>query len=264
MHVEGEGQMDGESECFKSLDEYMKIAEQIRRFDPQVDTIILTSEDKRYLEQRHKYEEEEKEGRWRFLVNPFDLAGKTGSIGALEKEEHQSMEEVFLSLFSTLHLQLNGKYFILNCSSNYHQLIKKLVKLGGCSPTTHPVLYCLHEQYAENHLCTDVNEIKQCREARDREIKEKIITTQAEEEKGKRKGDGNGGDGDENATAAATQAQDGEQKTMSAETVQVAPSSEGSEVNNEAVVSAKTVVARKTRSLMQIRSDQQEAILQAT
>jgi hypothetical protein len=50
MHLEGG--MDGESECFSGLGKYMQIAEEIRRRDPKVDTIILTSEDERYLQVR--------------------------------------------------------------------------------------------------------------------------------------------------------------------------------------------------------------------
>ena len=168
MHVNGEGQMNGESECFRDLEQYMKMAENIRRFDPQVDTIILTSEDERYLEQRHKYT---KDGRWRFIINHSDTVKGTGSIDVLEKSE--SMENVFISFISSLHLQLKGKYFILNCSSNFHQLIRKFAKYGGCTPTSNAVVYCLEEQYADNHLCTNGEALEQCTEDRKKEIEAK-------------------------------------------------------------------------------------------
>jgi len=166
MHREGQGQMDGESECFSSLERYMEMAEQIRKVDPQVNTIILTSEDERYLEYRHQYTQD---GRWRFIVNRADVGAGTGSIDVLEKT-YSSMDEHFVSFFSTIQLQLKGKYFILNCSSNFHQLIRKLAKYGGCTPTTNAVIYCLEEQYAENHLCTNKDALPQCTKQRNKEM----------------------------------------------------------------------------------------------
>lgn len=145
--------MNGESECFGGLlDKYMQMAEDIRRLDPKVDTIILTSEDDRYLQDRHRFEAD---GRWRFVVNEGDTAGGTGSIGILETQNQQNstMSDVFVSFFSSLHLQMRGRYHILNCASNFHLMLKMLVKYGGCSYCRNPVVYCLNEQYADYKLC---------------------------------------------------------------------------------------------------------------
>jgi hypothetical protein len=75
MHVGGG--MDGESECFKGLAEYMHVAEEIRKYDPRVDTIILTSDDERYLRERHDFEAD---GRWRFVVNVDDTVRARGRV----------------------------------------------------------------------------------------------------------------------------------------------------------------------------------------
>jgi hypothetical protein len=48
---------------------------------------------------------------------------------------------------------LKGKYYILNTGSNFHLLIKDLVKYGRCTPTHDPVIYPLDEQFAEFKLC---------------------------------------------------------------------------------------------------------------
>jgi hypothetical protein len=142
--------MEGENTCYLGLlDKYMQMAEDIRRLDPKVDTIILTSEDDRYLQDRHRFEAD---GRWRFIVNEGDTAGGTGSIGVLEKEKHD-MSDVFVSFFSSLHLQMRGRYYILNCRSNFHLILKMLVKHGGCSYSRSPIVYCLTEQYADYKMC---------------------------------------------------------------------------------------------------------------
>lgn len=159
------------------LGKYMEMAEDIRRLDPkvpsssawlmtitphvvkaddagggwyQVDTIILTSEDDRYLRDRHRYEED---GRWRFIVNQGDSVRGTGTLDVMEGQA-QSLFDVFISFFSSLHLQMRGRYYILNCGSNFHMVLRTLVKYGGCGFVVNPVVYCLNEQYADYKLCS--------------------------------------------------------------------------------------------------------------
>jgi hypothetical protein len=100
MHVNGG--FEGESECFPSLHRYMAVAEKIRILDSKVNTIILTSDDARYLEQRHEYTAS---GRWRFVTNPADTAKGTGTLSVL-KGKNYSAEEIFMSMFTSLHLQV--------------------------------------------------------------------------------------------------------------------------------------------------------------
>ena len=99
-----EGGLAGESECFTNLGPYMAMAEKIRELDPRVDTIILTSEDARYLDDRANYA---KDGRWRFILNPADTAKGTGTLSAMAAQNH-TMHDIFLSMFTSLHLQVGG------------------------------------------------------------------------------------------------------------------------------------------------------------
>jgi hypothetical protein len=41
---------------------------------------------------------------------------------------------------------MRGKYFILNCFSNFHNLLRLLVKHGGCAFVSQPVVVCLNQQ----------------------------------------------------------------------------------------------------------------------
>jgi hypothetical protein len=99
MHLEGG--LKGESECFTSLEPYMQMAERIRELDPVVNTIILTSEDQRYLDERGNYTGD---GRWRFIVNPADVAKGTGTLSVME--ELHSLQDIFLSMYTSLQLQV--------------------------------------------------------------------------------------------------------------------------------------------------------------
>jgi hypothetical protein len=86
----------------------MAMAEKIRLLDSKVNTIILTSDDARYLEQRHEYTAS---GRWRFVINSADTAKGTGTLSELKGKNH-SAEEIFMSMFTSLHLQV-GKLGML-------------------------------------------------------------------------------------------------------------------------------------------------------
>jgi hypothetical protein len=131
----------GESDCLP-LEYYLEVAEMIRRFDPQVDTIILTSEDRRFVEARANHT-----GRWRFVVNSRDVMQGTGEPAMMEKgKTGLDMDQIFLSMTSTLHLQMRAKYFILNCGSNFHFMLRTLVERGGCSYTSRPAFFCMEDQ----------------------------------------------------------------------------------------------------------------------
>ena len=101
MHVDGG--FSGESECFPSLYRYMQLAEKIRKLDPKVDTVILTSDDPRYLEDRHNFTAD---GRWRFILNPADVAKGTGTLSEIEK--NHTLDDIFISMFTTIHLQVRA------------------------------------------------------------------------------------------------------------------------------------------------------------
>lgn len=54
------------------------------------------------------------------------------------------MQEVFLSMWTSLILQLKAKYYVLNCQSAWHQVIHWLRK-AGCGNSV-PVVFCLTKQ----------------------------------------------------------------------------------------------------------------------
>jgi len=60
-----------------------------------------------------------------------------------EEEENSNMERVFYSSYSSFQLQLRGKYFVLNCDSGFHRLIKLMVEEGGCALVNDPTVICL-------------------------------------------------------------------------------------------------------------------------
>jgi hypothetical protein len=77
----------------------MKMAETIRRNDPQVDTIILTSEDRRFVDARLNYSTTNgKQNPWWFIVNPFDVMQASGDSSVTR---NHTMDEIFLSFFSS-------------------------------------------------------------------------------------------------------------------------------------------------------------------
>jgi hypothetical protein len=84
----------------------------------QVDTIILTSEDRWYMEARHNI---------RFIVNPSDVMPGTGDPWMMR----EGKDAAFLSLLTALHLQARAQYYVLNCDSNFHQMMRKVVLHGG-------------------------------------------------------------------------------------------------------------------------------------
>lgn len=108
-----------------------------------MNTIILTSEDARYLSRdRSSYMP-----RWRFIVNNYDIMPSTG-LGhtVLQKFAKESMDSMLFSALSSFQLQIRGKYFTINCDSGIHQIIGKLATNGGCSLAQNPKLFCLQDQ----------------------------------------------------------------------------------------------------------------------
>jgi hypothetical protein len=139
----------GETNCL-SFSTYMEMVEIIRQNDPRVNTIILTSEDRRFVDARQNYTD-----RWRFVINPRDVMQGTGDP-ELMAEQH-GVDETFVSFMSSLHLQMRGKYFILNCKSNFHKILRDLVVEGGRAFIPSPVVICMNEQKGKFRICGDLN-----------------------------------------------------------------------------------------------------------
>lgn len=157
----------GESTCL-SFDAYMQAAELVRQNDPRVDTILLTSEDPRFVEARHNYSGGHGGSGWRFVTNPTDVMQATGAAARLA--EQHGMDAVVLSFLSSLHLQMRAQYLLLNCASNFHDLLRLLVLEGGCGWTRRrPVAICLDRQPLDRpyRICVGWDkDFEQCRQRR--------------------------------------------------------------------------------------------------
>jgi hypothetical protein len=141
----------GETNCL-SFSTYMEMAEIIRQNDRRVNTIILTSEDQRFVDARQNYTD-----RWRFVINPRDVMQGTGDP-KLMAEQH-GMDRTFVSFMSSLHLQMRGKYFISNCKSNFHKILRDLVVEGGRAFMPSPVVICMDEERGKFRICGDHNKM---------------------------------------------------------------------------------------------------------
>jgi hypothetical protein len=94
--------------------------------------------------------------------------------------EKQDLGAFFVSFYSSLQLQLRGKYYVLNCASNFHSVLRTLVKHGGCS-FTQPIVYCLNDQHGEFKLCSSGN-FDTCSKDKKEQIahKQQVLAAEAE------------------------------------------------------------------------------------
>jgi hypothetical protein len=96
--------------------------------------------------------------------NRHDVMPGWGNPAELLSAEKNTKDELFISFFSTLHLQLRGKYFILNCGSNFHALISMLIKHGGCGAVNKPHVFCLNEQFGKFRICDLWGNLEECQQ----------------------------------------------------------------------------------------------------
>lgn len=96
-------QQDGETSCL-SFTQYMELCELIRELDPQVDTILLSSEDARFVEARHNYSSPAGTP-WRFVVNSKDVMQGSGVLFEDNVNGH-SVDDFFISFYTTLQMQV--------------------------------------------------------------------------------------------------------------------------------------------------------------
>ena len=82
----------------------MELCEIIRENDPHVDTILLTSEDARFVEARHPYTVARGARKpWRFILNSKDVMQASGDRQSLG---NNTMDDVFMSFFTTMQMQV--------------------------------------------------------------------------------------------------------------------------------------------------------------
>jgi hypothetical protein len=149
-----------ESTC-PTLDAYLALADVLREWDPRLRYLILTSEDPEYVANITQHAGKG----WEFVINPYDRMPAVGGPEFLipPRPGQPSVDEQFMSFFTSLHLQLRGRYFLLNCASNFHRVLAHLVKGGGCSLARRPVVLCLDEQFGEYGICQNYMKPGECR-----------------------------------------------------------------------------------------------------
>merc|ERR1712232_45706 len=132
----------------------------IRRYDPTVSDIILTSDSGAFLaEAQHG----SKHFGWRFIFNSLDLSGSKNKGW---RPKNNSFEEPTIKLLTSLHLQMRGKYFVLNGNSWWNSLIGALASsAGGCSFVSNPMILNLDKEKNKNYLLCGINnrENPECR-----------------------------------------------------------------------------------------------------
>ncbi len=126
-----------------SVEKYAGMVDMLRMENPRLDTIIVTSEERPYvanftrLMERRRNPALNAEGLpvWRLVFNSVDVMQGAGDPGVLFKgyssmsDEHwngnnHGVDEVFMSFYSTFLLLMRARYFVINCGSNYHTLLR--------------------------------------------------------------------------------------------------------------------------------------------
>jgi hypothetical protein len=131
-----------------SVEDYLELVDLMHVEDPSLDTIILTSEDPalvanftRLIERRRDNPALNPKGRpvWRIVRNVVDLMQGSGNPDALFNKNNKfytgnkaSKDDIFMSFYSSFLLQMRARYFLLNCGSNFHNIIRCVRAWGFC------------------------------------------------------------------------------------------------------------------------------------
>jgi len=168
MPIRGSDKCDAESEC-PPFSQYMKIANEIRKMDPRVENIILTSEDPKYLEEYPEWQNGGEGRNWNFILDVRDVhQGTGGNIGQKHKEQlkHDVFNkgvgkvDVLKSMMGSLYMHMFSKYAVLNCHSNWHRLIMHMHE-AGCTASSRPIALCVgHQDKLGIHQCAMLNGVK--------------------------------------------------------------------------------------------------------
>eukprot|EP00462_Mataza_sp_D1_P025219 CAMPEP_0175146456 /NCGR_PEP_ID=MMETSP0087-20121206/15391_1 /TAXON_ID=136419 /ORGANISM="Unknown Unknown, Strain D1" /LENGTH=449 /DNA_ID=CAMNT_0016431425 /DNA_START=59 /DNA_END=1408 /DNA_ORIENTATION=- len=115
-----EGSSAGEYDCKYYMPEYfMKLAAKVKKFDPNVDTILMTSEDQTRVEEIKKLVQGTS---WKLVLNKGDVMQGTGSSTGLtlnRKDIKLTVSQVMASAISTIHFQLRSRYLLGTFRSAY-------------------------------------------------------------------------------------------------------------------------------------------------
>jgi len=146
-----------ESACL-TFKTYMNAVESIREFGVGINTVIITSEDARYIKAAKSHQETliASGGSLKLVFNELDEQQGDSRWVALSKTSH-SHSRIIFSMWSTLELQMHAIYYIMNCNSHWHQFIRA-IRVGGCG-YSQPIFFCLDQQHPKSpyFMCTQEN-----------------------------------------------------------------------------------------------------------
>lgn len=96
----------------------------------------------------------------RFISNNYDLHQGTGNPA--RTSSNISMDEVMLSAVSSLKLQINAKYTLGNCCSNFHNLLFDFLR-DGCGAARQQIAECMQDHEDPSfRLCCHWSKDKEC------------------------------------------------------------------------------------------------------
>ncbi len=125
-----EGSAKGELHC-PPLDAYLNGVKQFMDFDPLVENVIVTSEDKAACDEFVELLKGELP-QLRIILNVGDVQQGTGSGSKLEAYVDQaSNEDVVASALTSMHLHLRARYFVITSMSTWTSTIAVIARVYG-------------------------------------------------------------------------------------------------------------------------------------
>ena len=125
-----EGSAPGELDC-PPLEHYLDGVQKFVKFDPLIENVIVTSEDKSACEEFVEILKKELP-QLRVVLNVGDVQQGTGSGNKLESYvESAANEKVVASALTSMHLHLRSRYFVLTTKSTWTSTIAVMAREYG-------------------------------------------------------------------------------------------------------------------------------------
>jgi hypothetical protein len=168
LPIRASDKCDAESICY-GFDTYMTLMR--RMWDDQLQPppgtkkgdIFLTTEDKIVMTSRLDYERNESFP-FRFIVNENDVLQGSGEPTSFKGRA----DSIMLASIVSMKLQLQSKFLVVNCCSNFHLIMFDLFLEGcGAVPDSQPM--CLQEHPdPQFHICCGWTRSSECDDIRSR------------------------------------------------------------------------------------------------
>ena len=158
-----------ESECL-SFEQHMKVMtsiwkknQAIAAVSNNVVNVILTTEDERVMEDMRRFNATSTLVSYRFITNKHDVLQGTGVANEFHgANDNITADQVMLSSVAALKLQLNAKYAVGNCCSNFHNLLFDFLR-DECGAVQGAIATCLQEMDdPEFRVCCAWDKSEEC------------------------------------------------------------------------------------------------------